>query len=649
MHIPDDIWISTKDVADLYEKSERWVRLNIGLWRNRLEAGKLHIQLSSLPQPDAERFMALKLPHVQLLNTSREDTDLVLRSYEKASVPVKRHFDKWSLILQKSDGIVGNSALRHWVKVWNADNPQMQTSAPSIYRMRKKVDEQGRICLLDDRAARTSSIRDDWWDWFKAIYLVDQKNTLTTAWRVAYGKAKDAGHVSNESEFPSASSFLRRVNREIAPGSLHYARAGKKQWENRYSYSMERDYTSIPAGSVWVGDTRTWDVMIKLPGRETPATTYVTLFIDQRTLLPMGWHLHYSAPSTDNTLRALRNGIEKYGVPEHLYVDNGREYRNKDFSGQTRGHKICDNEQWAESVAARLSIRMHFAIVRNARTKIIERQFLNIKNGFDRLFASFKGGNVAEKPESLKGRIKRGDVIEWGQFCELANEYMSKVFPGIKSQGKILAGKSPAQAWLDLYPQRACPLNALSADSLLMITTRHTTSRIGPRGVRFADLDCTWWADWMAPRVGIEVILRYDPEDLSVAWIYDNDSLLGEATLTKAVGVLVAQDDVIGAAQVKEGVARRKRQNRVLREIFPELPTSAAAESIKALVTAVAAPDTSTAPSSTRITRHDHDAKALTDAKVKGRGPLADLLPFPEIPQQQTPLRIWDEPVAKIG
>ena len=161
---------------------------------------------------------------------------------------------------------------------------------------------------------------------------------------------------------------------------------------------------------MWL-DTKNFDVFIKMDGEEKPMSAYLTMFIDAATYMPMGYHVHYNAPCTENTLRALKNGIARYGKPSELYVDNGREYRNKDFSGQSRGNKIIYDEQYAQAVVSRLDIQMHFAIVKNSRAKTIERQFEIVKNGFDRLFNSFKGGSVVEKPEQIKRILKKGDYV----------------------------------------------------------------------------------------------------------------------------------------------------------------------------------------------------------------------------------------------
>lgn len=48
------------------------------------------------------------------------------------------------------------------------------------------------------------------------------------------------------------------------------------------------------------------------------------------------------------------------------------------------------------------------AQVKNARAKIIERRFLDFKNRISKLFETYTGGNVLEKPENLEKLLRAG-------------------------------------------------------------------------------------------------------------------------------------------------------------------------------------------------------------------------------------------------
>lgn len=639
------IWISSAKAAELLGLSERQVRNIVSSWDYKwdTENGRkvLKINARSLPKEAANRYVMETLPEAVEVASRSEDVETVIRSYDRATSRAKKNFDKWTLILLKCEGITGTKELGRFVDEWNKAHPEMKTSIKSIYRQRASVEDCGKIALINHRETMKSTVTDAMFDDFKTAYLTANKISVYSSWMIALGKAMERGECKDESGFPSKSAFVRRLKNEYAPDVIYFAREGKKKFYDNKGYHLDRDYSDLKAGEVWVGDTRTWDVFVKVQGQEKPATCYITLFIDFKTYMPMGWCLHHDAPGTENTLRALRNGIQRYGIPENIYVDNGREYRNKDFSGQSRGHQIVEDEQYAESLASRLGIKMHFAIVRNARAKVIERNFLVIKNGFDRLFNSFKGGTVVEKPEPLKGVLKSGNFATWEEFESLAQDYMTNVFPGLPCQGEHHKGRSRAELWNEEIVKRE-PMRRVSKDTLSMLVSRTVSGRIRHMGFYLPQLDSWYWAEWMPVWKGREVIFRYDPDDMRTAWCYDqNKKLIGECALQSAVGAMVKDDDAVGKAQIAEGVARKRHEEKLLKEICPDMTKEQAADYISAMRTAVGPQDIFVPQGPTHLTRHDKDAQELrTDRKV-GNADFYNLLGDDVEERESTDL--WDE------
>ena len=639
------IWISSAKAAELLGLSERQVRNIVSSWDYKwdTENGRkvLKINARSLPKEAADRYVMETLPEAVEVASRSEDVETVIRSYDRATSRAKKNFDKWTLILLKCEGITGTKELGRFVDEWNKAHPEMKTSIKSIYRQRASVEDCGKIALINHRETMKSTVTDAMFDDFKTAYLTANKISVYSSWMIALGKAMERGECKGESDFPSKSAFVRRLKNEYAPDVIYFAREGKKKFYDNKGYHLDRDYSDLKAGEVWVGDTRTWDVFVKVQGQEKPATCYITLFIDFKTYMPMGWCLHHDAPGTENTLRALRNGIQRYGIPENIYVDNGREYRNKDFSGQSRGHQIVEDEQYAESLASRLGIKMHFAIVRNARAKVIERNFLVIKNGFDRLFNSFKGGTVVEKPEPLKGVLKSGNFATWEEFESLAQDYMTNVFPGLPCQGEHHKGRSRAELWNEEIVKRE-PMRRVSKDTLSMLVSRTVSGRIRHMGFYLPQLDSWYWAEWMPVWKGREVIFRYDPDDMRTAWCYDqNKKLIGECALQSAVGAMLKDDDAVGKAQIAEGVARKRHEEKLLKEICPDMTKEQAADYISAMRTAVGPQDIFVPQGPTHLTRHDKDAQELrTDRKV-GNADFYNLLGDDVEERESTDL--WDE------
>ena len=88
---------------------------------------------------------------------------------------------------------------------------------------------------------------------------------------------------------------------------------------------------------------------------------------------------------------------------------------------------------------------MRNAIPENGRAKPIERMFLTLKNTISRLTATFTGGNIVERPESLKYQLKHGYVPYDWQIKEQLDilfdgQYNASPYGGYERQFKEMAG-----------------------------------------------------------------------------------------------------------------------------------------------------------------------------------------------------------------
>ena len=175
-----------------------------------------------------------------------------------------------------------------------------------------------------------------------------------------------------------------------------------------------------------------------------------------------------------------------------------------------------------------------------------------------------------------------------------------------------------------------------------MLVSRTVSGRIRHMGFYLPQLDSWYWAEWMPVWKGREVIFRYDPDDMRTAWCYDqNKKLIGECALQSAVGAMVKDDDAVGKAQIAEGVARKRHEEKLLKEICPDMTKEQAADYISAMRTAVGPQDIFVPQGPTHLTRHDKDAQELrTDRKV-GNADFYNLLGDDVAERESTDL--WDE------
>lgn len=211
----------------------------------------------------------------------------------------------------------------------------------------------------------------------------------------------------------------------------------------------------------------------------------------------------------------------------------------------------------------RLGIKMTNAIVRNAKAKIIERRFRDVKDRLSRLFPTYTGGNVVERPERLKQVIKNADNIptdyEFTQAVEdILTYYMNeKPYSGAVSSDN---GKTRMQVYREnLHEKRIA--SEFDLNLMLMRSTR--SQKVVRRGVHLtiAGEKVDYFNDELIlNHLGESVYCRYDPEDISTVRIYDlNDNYI--------MTVPTANDTVLAYGSSKEAVGQALRKVKNLEKL----------------------------------------------------------------------------------
>lgn len=663
----DEVWISTQEVARLLQISVDATRRRLGRYETREVEGlgrggkRLEIRLSSLgpeamsrwesqtpdPTDNAAQIAVACATAVNAPRLAGEDPDLLSGAFERAPKRLREHFNRRFRILTACEDVEGRQDLTRWVEKWNAAHPDDQVSCPTIYRWRQERQEHGLVGYLSrTESATRSTVRDDWFQWFRESYLDQSCISAPMARMVALGKAVLAGQDVSADRFPSHWAFLRRLESEMSPAVVEYARKGRKRWYDRHGSHVERDYSKIPAGQVWVGDTHTIDVFVRAGKDPVPQTCYLTAWFDMKSYLPMGWHIHLTPPSAENVMRAFKHGVERFGIPSEALVDNGREFKNKDFAGITHGHKINLDEQHMQSLVATLGVRIRFAMPKNARAKIIERNFLEFKNKFSRFHPTFKGGNVLEKPERIKEVLKRGEIPLFEDLVDEANTFLEEILPAIPCHGQHHNGMTRAQ----LYASESPSLARATEETLSRLVSRTVSGKIKSRGFYLAPINAWWWADWMSPRKGEQIDLRYDPEDLRTAWCYEaKGPFIGAAQLREAIDALVSDDDLVSKARLALQQRQMRGEEKILRNMFPQQTAEQARGNLEALGAAFgAAPMSIQKSGPILLTEHDHVAAKLKREKRLQKIDITALAATQE-ERSKPELRWYDDQIAAAG
>lgn len=374
---------------------------------------------------------------------------------------------------------------------------------------------------------------------FNDLYLCDRELPISDCYRLMREWALE-NRPDLLAALPSERTF-RREAEKLPEAVVKFFRKGEKACRDECLPYIIRLYDDIEANDVWVADNHTFDFMTRTEDGERLHRMYITGILDAKTGALVGWNITEN-PCSQSTVLALRHAIMRCGVPKILYVDNGTEFLTHDIGG--KGHRSRKSQADIvnpPTILDRLGIKMVNALVCNGRAKPIERMFLTLKNTISRCIATFTGGNVVERPESLKWQLKHG-VIPWDmqlreQLDILLDGYNGSPYGGCEPQFK---GMSRAEAWCKSISRRTltrCDESTLNL--LLMRNTRYQTVKENGVYITISGEKLYYncgMDNWKY--VGQEVYVRYDPADLECVKVYDrSDKYIADWTLDKSIFV----------------------------------------------------------------------------------------------------------------
>ncbi|MCP4113190.1 MAG: DNA-binding protein [Desulfobacteraceae bacterium] len=292
----------------------------------------------------------------------------------------------------------------------------------SLYTWTKKVKGLHRSDWLPvlcprhkGRTKKEAELDHEAWEYFKSDYLSLKRPNLSTSYTHARDAAKEHGW-----KIPSQSTLKRKMEKEIHPLVIILKREGPDALF-RTLPSVQRSREMYKAMEWINGDgythTKVW---VKFPGGEVarPVTwfwqdVYSNCLLGRRTDI---------SENADMIRLAFLDVADRYGIPEHITIDNTMAAASKWLTGRTSSrfrYKIRDDEP--VGIFTRLGIQIHWTIPGRGQSKPVERTFSRmggIREYIDKhpLFRSaYSKANAADLKIFLKARddgMRRWNEIE---------------------------------------------------------------------------------------------------------------------------------------------------------------------------------------------------------------------------------------------
>ena len=558
----NEIWLKIEDVCRLTGESKETVRRKCKRGEyisSFVKNGRYKIYsvlLSSLPIKYQDEY--------KNINNNEINKKIATNCEEYALAPLwsRKQADKYLELFSLTDNMKYTEII-DFIKNWNMQYPNKKVSYTSYYYAKKKYNEFGISALLSQKGQNHKHkycLNNEYYEYYKSLYLKEGAPSSASCWRATLGFAiqKDNIDIMN---FPSYKTFDRYLRNEIPKQAIYLARYGQSAWNKKYSLYLQRDYSNLKAGSCWVSDHAQIDVAVNHNGNTY--FPWVTVFRDVKTSKWLGWFLHIESPNSDHIFQAFYYGVLNFGLPNDIYLDNGKDYRCKDFAGGRTSLKVKHSQSLENSLVTNLGIKVHFALPYNAQTKPVERDFLKIKTFLSKGFVGYRGGKITERPEKLKEEIKKNKIMQFHDFKILFDDFIINYLNKKPSEGKTLQGKSPDELWAEEFTLK----KEINKDALKLFCMRTSKNvSIGRNGIYDSQLQITYWSEWMIAQKGRKVFIRRDINAYQEAWVFDakTEEYLGKGNANSEISFLA--ETKIEKAKYKKALASKNKEKKILKE-----------------------------------------------------------------------------------
>ena len=516
----EEKYITIQELAELKGVSTRAIRLSKGKYQTReikVKGGKsFEILLSSIEEDLQEKYYSklVSIPPIKQLPIMAD-----FHKPNKAKIIALARFDLVNLWKdQRKHQAYKNQFDSDFLSAYNANTlyPDIyaklgKVSIGTLQRWKRVLGNSKNYELLIPNYHYENYSRTKLDEYEKQIFL----KFLLHPNKFSIGKAISLTQyvlkMHNREYIPAPVTFRRFANwyKSNYFDRWTLLREGEKVLKEQVIPHIKRDTSKIEVGEVLVADGKRLNFQVVNPFTGKPCRATLIGFLDWKSTALVGYEIMLEE-NTQNIASALRNAILNLGkIPKFVYLDNGRAFRDKYFLGSANFSEIG-----LKGIYEKLGITTVFANPYNARTKVIERFFLEMQESFERLLPSYIGTNIENKP----ARLRRNEKFH----CAIHKEFIPTIQQAIQMINSWLEYKNSLPCPNDksktiqemLYSIERQEINPGELDDLMLAQEVKT---ITSQGIRFLKSD--YYNDAL---YGLrqKVIIKYSMFDLSYINVY---------------------------------------------------------------------------------------------------------------------------------
>lgn len=360
-------------------------------------------------------------------------------------------------------------------------------------------------------ASNSSEYDDEFWDWLKSDYLRLEGPKFSACYRRAV-------RVANKEGWKTAPErTMRRVkDAEISPLTEILAREGVDALKRRYP-PQTRDRVSLHAMEAVNADYHRFDVFVRWPAEPGASSDegdivrpQLVAFQDLYSGRILSWRLDRT-PNKVGVSLALGDLIERFGIPYHVLLDNGREFANKFLTGGVKTRfrfKVKDDD--IPGILTTLGVKVHWATPYSGQSKPIERAFRDLAEDIakdPRLAGAYTGNRPDAKPENYGSR-----AVPLEDFIRIVEEGIEEHNSRAGRRGQTTMGRSILETFELSYAE--APIRKATPEQCRLWLMGAEGLRADRNTGLLKFMGNEYYSEWMHELAGKKVVARFDPADL---------------------------------------------------------------------------------------------------------------------------------------
>lgn len=413
---------------------------------------------------------------------------------------------------------------------------EAEVSTATIFNWRSMVaginqqDWRAALAPGNKASATFATCHPNAWDMLVSDWLRPEKPSFSACYRRMRKAASGKGWLP----IPSERALRRRVDAEVPVGVVTMAREGRDKAKRLYP-AQKRVRTHFHAMQAVNMDGHRFDVFVKMPDGRV-IRVHLLALQDLYSGLMVAWRL--SEGENKETVRlVIGDMVERYGIPEKIYLDNGRAFASKWITGRMPNRfRFTIRDEDPAGILTTLGCEVTFTTPYSGQSKPIERAFRDLcediaKHPF--CAGAYTGNRPEAKPENYGST-----AVPFEAF----RDHVAREIENHNSRAGRRAEACAGRSFLDTFQSSMAQPSTMvrwpteGQRALWLLAAEKVTAQKGSGELHF--MGNRYWSPDLNAYAGSKVVLRFDPEKLQQpVRVYTlDDRLICEAPCIAATG-----------------------------------------------------------------------------------------------------------------